>query len=141
MKRIYTLIFVLLVMAATASAEVREFTKLSVDVPEGWSAEEKSDTVVVIKDDNTASLTISVAQYEDGQNLVETAKTFSQGLNGTEPKREPNGSYTFMFNNNDSYAVINGGLRSYILVTMTGLANAPEVFQSMTSSMTLKESM
>ena len=141
MKRIYTLIFVLLVMAAAASAEVREFTKLSVDVPEGWSAEEKSGTVVVIKDDNTASLTISVAQYEDRQNLAETAKTFSQGLNGTEPKREPNGSYTFMFNNNDSYAVINGGLRSYILVTMTGLANAPEVFQSMTSSITLRESM
>ena len=139
MKRICSLILVLLVMAGAASAEVREFTKLSINIPEGWSAEEVAGTVAAVKDDKTASLTISVEHYEDGHNLADMAQIYSQNFKGTTPKPAQNGGYTFSFNNENTQAIIYGGIRSYILITMTGIINAPEDFKTMTASMSLKE--
>ena len=141
MKRICSLILAILIMAGIASAEVREFTKLSINVPEGWSAEEIAGTVAAVKDDKTASLTISVEQYENGRNLADTAQLYSESFKGTTPKPAQNGGYTFSFNKENTQAIIYGGIRSYILITITGIINAPEDFKTMTASMSLKENL
>ena len=138
MKRICALLFVLAIAAGTASAEVKQFSKLSINIAEGWSAEEIAGTVAAIKDDKTASLTISVEPFEDGHNLTEMAQIYSQSFKGTAPKPEPNGSYTFTFNNGNSQAVITSRVTSYVLVTLTGLMNAPADFNDMIKSMTFK---
>ena len=139
MKRICALLFVLAVFAGTAAAEVREFSKLSINIPEGWSAEEIAGTVAAIKDDKTASYTVSVEPFEDGHNLADMARIYSQSFKGTKPEAAPNGSYMFTFNNGLSQAVITSKITSYVLVTMTGLMNAPDDFKSMASSMVFKQ--
>ena len=139
MKRLCALIFVLAVLAGTASAEVKEFSKLSINIPEGWSAEEISGTVAAVKDDKTASYTVSVEPFTDGHNLAEMAQIYSQSFKGTKPEPAPNGSYMFMFNDGASQAVISSMGTSYVLVTMTGLMNAPDDFKAMASSMVFKQ--
>lgn len=138
MKRLCALIFVLALTAGTAAAEVKEFSKLSINIPEGWSAEEIAGTVAVIKNDKTASLTVSVEQFENGRSLLDTARIYSQGFKGTAPKRADNGSYTFTFNNGNSQAVITSRVTSYVLVTTTGLVNAPQELYSMIASLNFK---
>ena len=139
MKRICALLAALALMAGTASAEVREFSKLSINIPEGWSAEEISGTVAAIKDDKTASYTVSVEPFEDGLNLREMANIYSRSFKGTAPESAPNGSYMFTFNDGNSQAVISSKGTSYVLVTMTGLMNAPADFQDMAASMVFKQ--
>ena len=141
MKRICALLFVLAVFAGTAAAEVREFSKLSINIPEGWSAEEIAGTVAAIKDDKTASYTVSVEPFTDGHNLAEMAQIYSQSFKGTAPAKAANGSYLFLFNEGNTQAIISASAKgtSYVLVTMTGLMNAPDDFKSMASSMVFKQ--
>ena len=138
MKRICALIFVLALTAGTAAAEVKEFSKLSIDIPAGWSVEEIAGTVAAIKDDKTAALTVSVEPFEVGRGLLDMARIFSQKFKGTPPKRADNESYTFTFNDGKSQAVITSRVTSYVLVTTTGLVNAPQELYSMIASLNFK---
>ena len=128
MKRTLAAIAVLAVVlsAASAFAFVQQFGKFSVDVPEGWGANQEGSTVILIKNDRTASMSITVADTE-GMNRKALAEAFVKELNGRDLERDDDGDYTFTMTNAngvDSHALLTGDDEEYCLFVMTGIENA-----------------
>ena len=128
MKRTLAAIAVLAVVlsAASAFAFVQQFGKFSVDVPEGWGANQEDSTVILIKNDRTASMSITVADTE-GMNRKALAEAFVKELNGRDLERDDVGDYTFTMTNAngvDSHALLTGDDEEYCLFVMTGIENA-----------------
>lgn len=130
----------MLLLALSASAvhaQVREFDKLSIDVPEGWNAQQVDTTVVIVKDDKTAALTISIEPL-NGHTLSEIARDYSASFKGTQPKSNQAGVYTFTFNDGNTQAVVYSAITSYILTTITGTPEGQKTIAEMVSTMKLK---
>ena len=76
MKRSLALAAVLVVvLSAAAFAGVQEFAKFTIDVADGWTAVDNQGTAVITKNDNTAQLTISVADA-GGATKAQLAEAF-----------------------------------------------------------------
>ena len=128
MKRLAVLAAVLAVFsAAVAFAGVQDFGKYTVDVPADWTATQDGETVGIVKNDNTASMSISYDSL-DGASLKEVAEAFVEALNGKGLKEE-NGAYTFSMTNAngvESQCYLSGDDKNYALIVVTGGENAPE---------------
>ena len=139
MKRLFTAAALVALFAAAAFAGVQDFGKFTVDVPEGWTATADGETVGIVKNDNTASASITVSETE-GSSLKEIADAFVQALGGKNLAAD-NGAYTFEFTNQngvDSKAVLSGDDKNYALIIMTGVENAPDDFGKIINSLTEK---
>ena len=128
MKR-FTVLAVLAVVlsAAMAFAGVQDFGKFTVDVPAGWTAEQDGETVGIVKNDNTAAVSITYDSL-DGATLKEAADAFAQELGGKGLKDE-GGAYSFTFTNEngvESKCYISGDNKNYALIVVTGGENAPD---------------
>ena len=76
MKRSLALAAVLVVvLSAAAFAGVQEFAKFTIDVADGWTAVDNQGTAVITKNDNSAQLTISVAD-SGGATKAQLAEAF-----------------------------------------------------------------
>ena len=76
MKRSLALTAVLVVvLSAAAFAGVQEFAKFTIDVADGWTAVDNQGTAVITKNDNSAQLTISVAD-SGGATKAQLAEAF-----------------------------------------------------------------
>ncbi|MBR0167660.1 MAG: hypothetical protein IJQ08_03215 [Synergistaceae bacterium] len=76
MKRSLALAAVLVVvLSAAAFAGVQEFAKFTINVADGWTAVDNQGTAVITKNDNTAQLTISVADA-GGATKAQLAEAF-----------------------------------------------------------------
>ena len=128
MKKTFA-VFALLAIVFSAGAAfgfVQKFDKFSVDVPEGWTANQDGPTVLLIKMDNTASMSITVADTE-GMNRKALAEAFVKELNGKNLERDSDGDYSFeMVNENGvtSHCLLTGDDEEYCLFVMTGIENA-----------------
>ena len=136
MKRVLACVL-LLVLAGSARADVEEFRYFSLDVPDGWTATEEGAVVTVMKDDKSGSLSIT-ADDPQGQTIAELAARFSKELNGTEPERDDEGSYTFSFNNGISQAAIDGTEDLYLLIIGTGIEQNGEAMLEILDSLEMK---
>lgn len=137
MKRsvVLALVFVLALSAVSFGA-VQDFGKFTVDVPAGWTANKDDETVGIVKDDKSASMSITVDSTE-GATLKELADAFVEALKGKNLKAEGNG-YTFEFDNGNgvtSRAVLNGDNKNYALIVITGAENAPDEVMSIINSL------
>jgi len=127
-KLLAVLIFLLFaisicVIGDAAQMEFREFT---VEVPEGWAAQQKGSTVVISANDNSAAITVTL-DSSGGMSLEETAKAFAKELNGSNLRLEAD-VYRFNFKNErgvDSIMLISGEGNKYTAVSITG--DHPEV--------------
>ena len=123
MKRLFVLsVLAVLFTAACAFGAVQDFGKFTLDIPEGWTANQDGSTVAVTKNDNTAAMSMTL-DSAGGASLEELAAAFAKELNASDPKPTGDGDYTFMFKNQngvDSNCLISGGEGMYILVVMTG---------------------
>lgn len=76
MKRSLALAAVLVVvLSAAAFAGVQEFAKFTINVADGWTAVDNQGTAVITKNDNSAQLTISVADA-GGATKAQLAEAF-----------------------------------------------------------------
>ena len=92
------LVLALVVFAATAAfAEVKDFGPYTIDVPAGWTAEQDGETVGFVKNDNSASMSISY-DTTDGATLKEIADAFVEALKGKNLKETELG-YNFQMTN------------------------------------------
>ena len=135
MKKLLTALALVAVFAAASFAGVQDFGKFTVDVPEGWTATQDGETVGIVKNDNSAALSISV-DSTDGASLKEIADEFVKALNGRN-LAFTDGTYQFeMTNANgvDSKAVLSGDDSNYALFVITGAENAPDEISKMLDS-------
>ena len=140
MKRTIVLAAVLaLVLSAAAFAQ--DFGAFTMDVAAGWTATQDGPTVGVTKNDNTASMSITIMPAE-GNNAATFAEAFvaefkkSFAKVGT-PEAQADGSYSWEMSTAD-------GVKSNVmlgveddkckLVVITGLENAPEEIAAMMES-------
>ncbi len=139
MKRLFLALTLVAVFAFSAFAGVQDFGKFTIDVPDGWTAEQDGETVGIVKDDNSAAMSISV-DTTDGASLKEIADEFFKELNGKNLQAD-NNVYTFEFTNANgvvSKAILSGEGSQYCLFVITGAENAPEEISKMLDSVVEK---
>lgn len=122
----------LLSMSTLAVAAVKDFPKFSIDVPAGWTSSQDGPTVILIADDKTASISITVGDTE-GETIETLAKAFTQELKGSAPTPK-DGGYTFTFKSGavESNAFITGEGKEYALFVVTGThASIPAIMESL----------
>ena len=136
MKRLLVALTLVAVFAAASFAGVQDFGKFTIDVPEGWTAEQDGETVGIVKNDETASMSITVDTL-DGSSLKECADAFVQELSGKNLQLV-DGAYQFEFTNASgvvSKAFLTGDDKNYALIVVTGGENAPDDIASMMDSL------
>jgi hypothetical protein len=119
-KCIISLVFVL-ALATAALAGTVEFSKLTVDVPDGWTASEQDKLIALTAPKNVAAISI-VWDNTDGIPGKDLAKAMSAELKGTTPVLE-DGSYTFTFKNKNgivSQSILMADKKEYMMLTITG---------------------
>ena len=139
MKRLAVAVAAVVLTAAVAFGAVQDFGSFTVDVPAGWTATQDGETVGIVKDDNTASMSISYDTL-DGASLKEIADAFVEALNG-KGLAQDGGAYTFTMTNAngvESKCFLMGDDEHYALTVVTGLENAPEEISAIMDSLTEK---
>ena len=99
MKRLSIALLFVALFATMAFAGVQSFGEFSVDVADGWTATQNGPTAVIVKDDKTASLSITVASTQ-GYSLDDLAAAFAEEFKKTfasvgTPEKDADGDYTF----------------------------------------------
>ena len=136
MRRVF-LCVILVMISAYAYADVQEFRYFSVDVPEGWTAEEKENVITIIANDKSASLTI-IAGDPGGNSIAELALLSSKELGGTNPTSDDEGKYSFEFSGGKGQATIAGDEEFYILMIGTGFEENGETLSGILDSLEMK---
>lgn len=109
----------LFIFATPASAAEKSFSKMTIDVPEGWTAFENSGVVAVTAPGNAAALSI-VLDKTGGASGADVAKAMSQALGGTNPVLEDD-TFIFTFKKGDvkSVCVLAVEADDYVMFTLT----------------------
>ncbi len=118
MKRFALAVALVLAFALTASAEIKQFARFSVDVPEGWTTAQEGDTVNITAKDNSASLSVTLSSTR-GVSIKDIAAGLSRQHKGSEPE-ESNGSFTFALNDGRSNATVVGDDKDFLSLIITG---------------------
>ena len=130
----------LAVLFVALFAAVQDFGAYTVDVPDGWTAEQDGETVGIVKNDNSAAVSITY-DSTDGASTQEIAEAFVQALNGKNLQGEGD-AFTFeMTNANgvDSKCFVFAENGKYALVVATGIENAPDEISAIMDSLEDKE--
>lgn len=122
-----------LLLCGTAFAAVQDFPKFKIDVPADWTSSQNGPTVILIANDRSASISITVAPTE-GATLDVLAKAFAKEFKGSDPVAS-NGGYEFSFKGTaESHALIleNPDTKEYVLVVITGEnPKVPEILNTL----------
>ena len=136
MKKLCALILGLALTAGTAYAESQTFGNISLNVADGWAGRQIGNTLALMKNDMSASMTVSQGETGD-RTIPDLAHDFALRFGGTAPKKNDTGGYEFTFRDGASHAVFSGDNGAYVLIVMTNIKNAPDDFLSMLHSMKL----
>ncbi|MBR0279024.1 MAG: hypothetical protein IJQ75_03475 [Synergistaceae bacterium] len=142
MKRSLALAAVLVVvLSAAAFAGVQEFAKFTIDVADGWTAVDNQGTAVITKNDNSAQLTISVADAGGATKaqlaeafVAEFKKTFAEV--GT-PVADEDGDYSWEMKTTNgavSEAYLSADGSDFMLFVVTNRQAAPDDISAMLGS-------
>ena len=136
MKRLSLAVLFVALFAAVAFAAVQDFGAYTVDVPDGWTATPDGETVGIVKDDNSAAVSITY-DSTDGASTKELADAFVEALNGKNLEGSGD-AFTFeMTNANgvDSKCFLFAENGKYALIVATGIENAPDEISSIMDSL------
>ena len=136
MKRIIMILIIITALSSPSYSALKQYGNIALEIPNGWAARQIDNTLALTKDDQSASMSITTGAME-GKELSEVAQEFAKKNNGTEPIKNINGGYEFSFNEKTSQAVISGDDKSYMLIVMTNIKNAPDDFMNILKSMRL----
>ena len=142
MKRSLALAAVLVVvLSAAAFAGVQEFAKFTINVADGWTAVDNQGTAVITKNDNSAQLTISVADAGGATKaqlaeafVAEFKKTFAEV--GT-PVADEDGDYSWEMKTTNgavSEAYLSADGSDFMLFVVTNRQAAPDDISAMLGS-------
>lgn len=146
MKRLVFAAVVVVCLASSAFAEIRDFGKFSVDVPDGWEVRQENSTVLLSNMEKTAAMTITV-EAANGS----SAQALAQSLSGqfrlafarvNAPQAELDGSYHWdMIAGNGmlTRAKVSVKGENYLLLTMSNMEAAPGDFAAMLQSIREKD--
>ena len=135
MKRIIFLALIILALSASLSyGEVQEFTKFTMDIPEGWTAKEDGQTVSVTKNDETALVSVTIGPLKI-LTLEQVAEAFRENLGGTKLEKDKDGSYKFSFNDGNARTLLSQTGEEYIFFVMDGINTAGDEIISILSSL------
>lgn len=120
MKRIAFTLALIVLFAFTAHAQVKEFTSVTVDVPDGWTSAEQGPMVMLMSADQQSVITLAVAPAgEQSAELI--ARKTSEALKGTAPVAEGDGWYfTFTAEGQDGAMLIRVVDKQAIVATLMG---------------------
>lgn len=96
MKKLVLAAVMVWAFASVASAAVREFNEVTVDVPDDWTVQEQGPMVLLIAPGQTSAVTVVVAPSQ-GMDAKQIAETGSRSVNGSSVKDEGNGVWSFTF--------------------------------------------
>ncbi|MGO9371097.1 MAG: hypothetical protein ACLQBD_03215 [Syntrophobacteraceae bacterium] len=123
---ILTVVLTLAFSSASFAASM-SFSKISVEVPDGWTASEKGISVVLVAPDKVASIGIIIDKTA-GFTDQALAEAMSARLKGTKPTAE-DGGYSFTFPANkqgkSSKAIMLAEGNEFVMLTVTG--NHPQI--------------
>ena len=128
MKRILAALVLVLALNAGAMAEVQDFGIVKADIPEGWTAQQDGNTVGIIKDDKTASMSVTVEE-NDGTSLQDLAEAFVKELDGRNLTTDEHGNAVFEFTAKlgaESRAVLNADDKHFALIVITFSDGVPD---------------
>ena len=141
MKRLALAAVLALALASVSFAGVQDFGVFTVDVPSGWTAEQDGTTVGFVKNDNTASMSVTVDE-NDGSSIDDLAAMFVKELNGKNLTKDKEGNAVFDFttaNGVTSKAVLNCDAKHFALIVLTGVENAQSEMYSIIDTLNFKE--
>ncbi|MBQ4431758.1 MAG: hypothetical protein II877_09655 [Synergistaceae bacterium] len=89
----------LVALAITATAFAQDFGAFTMDIPAGWSASVNGPTGIAIKDDKSASLSVTIMPAQ-GNSAKTFADAFAEEFKGsfavvTTPEADADGSYSW----------------------------------------------
>ena len=100
MKRVSTLAAVLvLVFSLAAFGAVQDFGAFTLNVPDGWTAQQHDGTAVVTKNDNSAQISVAIMETQ-GLELKDFANAFVEEFKKTfaevgTPEADEDGDYSW----------------------------------------------
>ena len=119
MKKWLLALACMLLLAVPATAAEKTFKNFTVDVPNGWTANEDGIAVAMYAPGKAAALSI-ICDNAEGASAERLAKAMSTQLKGTEPTKEGD-AYTFEFiakgNKSQCVLAVHDGV--YVLFTIT----------------------
>ena len=122
MKWGFSTLAMILLLCGTAFGAMQDFPKFKIDVPSDWTASQDGPTVILVANDKSASISITVAPT-GGASLEDLAKAFSKELNGSAPKASNDG-FEFTFNAgavpSQAFIADDPNTKEYVLVAVTG---------------------
>ena len=134
MKWSVSVLALVLLLCTTASAAVQDFPKFKIDVPDDWSTSQSGPTIILLANDRSASISITIAPTE-GVPLEQLAKAFSQELKGSAPAAGSGGfEFSFKAGEAESQALIleNPDSKEYVLIAVTGQnPKIPDIINSL----------
>lgn len=98
MKKLVMSLVMVLAFAVSASAAVKEFDSVKMDVPDGWVTQAQGPVVAAVAPDQSMGVTVIVAPAQ-GQDAKAIAETGAKAVNGTDLKAEGDG-WMFKFDQN-----------------------------------------
>ncbi len=139
MKKLSLALVFALLISVSAFAGVQEFGSLVIDVPAGWTATQDGTTVGIVKNDSSASMSVTL-ETNEGVSIHDLATAYAKELNGTEPTQIKGGTFDgdWTFNFGNSEALISGDDKNYILIVVTGADNAASELTAMMDSIAIK---
>ena len=131
MKRLALAVMAVVLFATFAFAQ--NFGAFSVDVPNGWNAEQNGPTAILSKPDNSGNVSITVADSE-GASVKDLADAFraefAKSFASVGEAEENDGDYEWEMttsNGVESHALISGAEGQYMLIVVTGAVDEDEV--------------
>ena len=138
MKRFLIVAVVIFALPIVALAAVQEFERFKLNVPEDWTVEQGELSVMLLKNDGTASFTITLPEKQPGDSAENLAAVMSQALGGTMPEAGKDGVYTFTAQGGQIRVVIADEGAYYFVVSMFGPATESAAFDAILNSIEKK---
>lgn len=126
MKKITLLLVFALFFAVTAHAGVREFNSMSLDVPDGWLAQEQGPSVMAMDPDQTSILTVTLMPAQD-RNTRQLAEYIAESMQGATLKDEGDDLYSATIDMHGQKSILYVRVMNNKGVLCTTVGNSPEL--------------
>ena len=141
MKRLLAVTAVIALLASMAFAATQDFGKFTMDIPDGWTATQDGASAIIVKNDNTASLSITVAPT-GGNSVKDLADAFAAECQKSyakvdTPAADADGDYVWDMVNNQgvsSRAILSVEGDQYVFILITGAEVAGDEISAMLAS-------
>ena len=141
MKRLSIAVLFVALFATMAFAAVQDFGRFTVDVADGWTGSQNGPSAIIVKNDNTASLSITIDKTQ-GYALKDLASAFVEEFKKSyptvsAPEATDDGDFTFTAvnaNGVESSVLLTGDEEEYCMFVMTGVEAAGAEMSAMLGS-------